>query len=276
MNFVGWFCPHLTPAIVERYWGSQMNKKFHDFPRSLIAQLYFQSPSILSSWNRDFWEIRSTRVPISRKHRSASCCWIISLTIGSANASGIRFVRLLCALPLLERMFCCRGPGRWAGGHRGADKHISMRSHYAQELDATAECWGDLSTHRGRWIEQQGARLSPRGLLPLQQACERPLCWSADRHRRVELWCAQGATVALQGRPSSEYQAHLVLSWIFSPGFESRKTGQRGIMRKNRLLCNECPAHTFQSIHDVRMIEWRRYQCYIKVWKILQNKYQMV
>ena len=133
-----------------------------------------------------------------------------------------------------------------------------------------------LSTHRGRWIEQQGARLSPRGLLPLQQACERPLCWSADRHRRVELWCAQGAMVALQGRPSSEYQAHLVLSWIFSPDFESRKTGQREIMRKNRLLCNECPAHTFQSIHDVGMIEWRRYQCYIKVWKILQNKYQMV
>ena len=130
--------------------------------------MYFQSPSILSSWNRDFWEIRSTRVPISRKHRSASCCWIISLTIGSANASGIRFVRLLCALLLLERMFCCRGPGRWAGGHRGADRHISMRSHYAQELDATAQCYVDpqrpVDRATGSPSVPAGSLTSPAGM----------------------------------------------------------------------------------------------------------------
>ena len=98
--------------------------------------------------------------------------------------------------------------------------------------------------HRARSIEQQGASLSPRGPLPLREAwCESTLRESSvdrQQHRvelgRREVGLTAGASLSWIPGPYRSPGA----TWIFSPDFESRKTGQRGIMRKNRLFCNEC------------------------------------
>ena len=101
--------------------------------------------------------------------------------------------------------------------------------------------------HRARSIEQQGARTSPRAVPNL-----------SGRHlwvHSVRGKCGQGSSrVVMQGSGGTAGASPLSwipgplrspgATWIFSPDFESRKTGQRGIMRKNRLFCNECSVLT--------------------------------
>ena len=62
------------------------------------------------------------------------------------------------------------GQGGREGSPGGGQAHIDEPP---QELDGShsATLYRDTSRHRARWIEQQGARLSPQGLSALQEAC---------------------------------------------------------------------------------------------------------
>ena len=73
---------------------------------------------------------------------------------------------------------------------------------------------------------------------------------SADKRRLVELEDSTMLDGTTGGLPllNTRPRGFPGTPWIFSPDFELGKTGQRGVMKKNRLFCYEIPKYSWSFV----------------------------
>ena len=132
---------------------------------------------------------------------------------------------------------------RWASLRVGSS--LLCWSTGLQECSVTLE---SLRAPRARWAEQQGVGLSPQGPY---LSCEPTLFEkSADKLRLVELEDSTMLDGTTGGLPllNTRPRGFPGTPWIFSPDFELGKTGQRGVMKKNRLFCYEIPKYSWSFV----------------------------
>ena len=140
-----------------------------------------------------------------------------------------------------------------AGGRTSTYRWASLR------VGSSLLCWStglpecsvkleSLRAPRARWAEQQGVGVSPQGPY---LSCEPTLFEkSADKQRLVELEDSTMLDGTAGGLPllNTRPRSFPGTPWIFSPDFELGKTGQRGVMKKNRLFCSEIPKYSWSFV----------------------------